>query len=163
MNNENYIYKVLDVKQEFEITSKPRKKAQRPQAVAEIINDLLGIDESCKEHFVMLGFNTQLEVNVAYKIHTGTLTATMVHPREAFQVAIMNNCSSVIFAHNHPSGSLKASDADIKTSLRLKLVGQLLQIEVLDSLIITKNDVISLEDNDYLDNATMEDVANLFL
>lgn len=163
MNNQNYIYKVLDVKQEFEVTSQPRKKAQSPQEVAEIINELLEINESGKEHFVMLGFNTQLEVNVAYKIHTGTLTGTMVHPREAFQVAIMNNCVSVIFAHNHPSGSLKPSEADIKTSLRLKLIGQLLQIEVLDSLIITKNDVISLEENDYLDNASMEDIANIFI
>lgn len=163
MNKENYIYKALDIKQDFEVTSEPRKKATKPQDVAIIINSLLEIEESCKEHFVMLGFNTQLEVNVAYKIHTGTLTATMVHPREAFQVAIMNNCSSVIFAHNHPSGSLKPSDADIKTSLRLKLVGQLLQIEVLDSLIIARNDVLSLEENDYLDNANMEDIANLFL
>ncbi|MDW4023694.1 JAB domain-containing protein [Staphylococcus saprophyticus] len=161
MDSKKYIYKVLDVKQEYVETSYEVQKAVEPKEVARIINDVLDISNSTREHFIMLGLNTQLEVNVAYKVHIGALNAAIVHPRESFQVAILHNCTSVIFAHNHPSKSLKTSNEDIRTSKKLQLAGKILGIEMLDSLIVTNDGVTSLLEEGYLNELEVEDVINI--
>lgn len=161
MNEQNYIYKVLDIKQETIQTPHKVKAALNTQSVAEIIEEVLGIKESTREHFIMLGLNTQLEVNVAYVVHIGTLNASIVHPRESFQVAIMHNCTHVIFAHNHPGKSLEPSDADIYMSKKLKISGEILGIDMLDSLIVTEHGVTSLEEEGYLSEIDIEDVISL--
>jgi len=161
MNSNNYIYKVLDVKQEYVETSHKVQRAVEPKAIANIINDVLDISNSTREHFIMLGLNTQLEVNVAYKVHIGSINASVVHPRESFQVAILHNCTSVIFAHNHPGKSLEPSNADIITSKKLQVAGEILGIEMIDSLIVSKNGVTSLLDKGYLSSIEVEDLINL--
>lgn len=161
MDSNKYIYKVLDVKQEYVETTHKVQRAVKPIGVAEIIKEILDIRDSTREHFIMLGLNTQLEVNVAYKVHTGTINASLVHPRESFQVAILHNCTAVIFAHNHPAKSLEPSQADIRTSKKLKVAGEILGIEMLDSLIISKNGVASLAEEGYLNEIDIDDISDL--
>ena len=69
-------------------------------------------------------------------ISRGTLTASIVHPREAFRPAVRNSASSVIFAHNHPSGDPLPSDEDRRITCRLEEVGRILGIPLLDHVII---------------------------
>jgi DNA repair protein RadC len=69
-------------------------------------------------------------------ISRGTLTASIVHPREAFRPAVRNAASGVIFAHNHPSGDPLPSDEDRRITDRLEEVGRILGIPLLDHLII---------------------------
>jgi len=69
-------------------------------------------------------------------ISRGTLTASIVHPREAFRPAVRNAASGVIFAHNHPSGDPLPSDEDRRITGRLEEVGQILGIPMLDHVII---------------------------
>jgi DNA repair protein RadC len=69
-------------------------------------------------------------------ISRGTLTASIVHPREAFRPAVRNAASGVIFAHNHPSGDPCPSDEDRRITGRLEEVGRILGIPLLDHLII---------------------------
>lgn len=158
MNEKNYIYKALDVKQKIIETSKERETYNTPEKVATLVNELLEINESSKEHFVMVGFNSHLQVNVVYRIHTGTLNSSIVHPREAFQVAILNNCHSVIFAHNHPGNKTKPSEADLITTARLVACGHILQIEVLDHIIITSDDFISIDEIGHMPDVSPEDI-----
>lgn len=161
MNTNNYIYKVLDVKQEYIETAHKVASVDSPQSAANVINEVLGISNSTREHFIMLGLNTKLEVNVAYKVHTGSVNASLVHPRESFQVAIMNNCTSVIFAHNHPAKSLEPSQADITTSKKLKMTGKILGIEMLDSLIVSKEGVTSLSEEGYFKDIEEKDIDQI--
>ncbi len=72
-------------------------------------------------------------------ISIGTLTASLVHPREVFADAISDRAASIIVAHNHPSGSLNPSFADHEVTQRLKDRGKLIGIEMIDHLIVTQD------------------------
>jgi DNA repair protein RadC len=69
-------------------------------------------------------------------ISIGSLTSNIVHPREVFQPAVEYGAVAVIIAHNHPSGDLGPSDADIEATHQLRAAGTILGIELLDHLII---------------------------
>lgn len=70
-------------------------------------------------------------------ISIGSLTSNIVHPREVFQPAVERGAVAVIIAHNHPSGSLEPSQADIEVTRQLIAAGKILGIDLLDHLIIT--------------------------
>lgn len=103
-----------------------------------------------KEHFVMLTLSTSSEVISVKIVSIGTLNTSLVHPREVFRDAIIDNANAIIIAHNHPSGTLEASDQDISITNRLKECGKLLGIQLLDHIIITENGHLSLSDEGYL-------------
>jgi len=69
-------------------------------------------------------------------VSTGTLDTILVHPREAFKIAIALSASAIVLAHNHPSGDPSPSEADIRVTRDLIRAGQLLKIEVLDHVIV---------------------------
>lgn len=104
------------------------------------------IADSDREVFLVLCLNTKNEVIAVHHAHVGALASCIVSPREVFKAAILNNASSVIFCHNHPSGHKTPSSEDIAVSERLYEGGQLLGIDVLDSIIVTTNDFTSLKD-----------------
>ena len=83
-------------------------------------------------------------------IHIGTLNQSLVHPREVFRPAILDNAAGVIIAHNHPSGTLEASRADIQITQRLNEVSKLVGIELLDHVILSKEGYYSLSEEDLL-------------
>lgn len=77
-------------------------------------------------------------------ITIGTLTASLVHPREVFADAIADRAASVIVAHNHPSGDTTPSTADILVTERLRQTGELVGIRLLDHLILAGSDHVSV-------------------
>ena len=97
-----------------------------------------------KEHFVVLYLNARNQLIHKETISIGTLNASLVHPREVFKPAIDYLTASVIVAHNHPSGDVEASEDDIKLTKRLVEAGQLMGIELVDNLIVTKNNFKSI-------------------
>lgn len=107
-----------------------------PQKIFEFLKEKIGKEK--KEHFVILYFDTKNKL-IVDEISIGTLNASLVHPREVFSKAIINNASHIILAHNHPSGDSTPSIDDIKTTKRLIESGKLLGIAVLDHIIVTNN------------------------
>ncbi len=97
-----------------------------------------------KEHFRGLYLNSRYKLIHSETISIGTLDASIIHPREVFRPAIEYSASAIIVAHNHPSGALKATSDDIEITEKLKEAGDILGIEVLDHLIISKNKFLSL-------------------
>lgn len=97
-----------------------------------------------KENFRGLYLNSHYKLIHSETISVGTLDASIVHPREVFRPAIEHGASAIIVAHNHPSGTLKATAEDIEVTRKLQEAGELLGIEILDHLIISKNKFISL-------------------
>jgi DNA repair protein RadC len=95
-----------------------------------------------KEHLYVIVLNTKSWT--VGEISLGTLDTMLAHPREAFAEAIKHNASSVIFVHNHPSGNAEPSQEDIELTKQLIKAGELLGIEVLDHLVITKENFCSI-------------------
>ena len=104
-----------------------------------IYNEMVEIVNQNREHFVILYLNNRDKAIKKETISIGTVSASMVHPREVFNQAILNNASMIIGVHNHPSGETSPSDADIKITKRLIEAGKVLGIEFYDHLIIAKN------------------------
>jgi len=80
-------------------------------------------------------------------ISLGSLNANMVHPREVFKPALDYSAVAVIIAHNHPSGVAKPSSADIEITKQLVQAGKILGVDLLDHLIITNKQFVSIDIN----------------
>lgn len=89
-----------------------------------------------QECFLAVYQNAQGAIIGVLEVSRGTLTSSLVHPREVFAPAIERGAASIIIAHNHPSGDTEPSAADITTTERLRKAGKLLGINVLDHVII---------------------------
>jgi len=89
-----------------------------------------------RENFVAVLLNTKNEVIGYPTISVGTLSASLVHPREVFKPAIRASAASIVLAHNHPSGKVGPSREDREVTRRLTEAAQILGIEVLDHVIL---------------------------
>jgi DNA repair protein RadC len=89
-----------------------------------------------RENFVVVLLNTKNEVIETPTVSVGTLSASLVHPREVFKPAIRASAASVILAHNHPSGKVEPSREDREVTKRLGEAADVLGIEVLDHIIV---------------------------
>jgi DNA repair protein RadC len=103
-----------------------------------------------KEHFVLLAFNNKNRV-IGYKlISTGSLTASLVHPREVWRAGLFFDAAAVAFIHNHPSGDPAPSAEDIDITKRLKDVGDIIGIRVLDHVILGEDRFFSFNNRGML-------------
>ncbi|MDD2458009.1 MAG: JAB domain-containing protein [Eubacteriales bacterium] len=103
-----------------------------------------------KEAMVVASLNAKNRVIDYDIVSLGTISSSIAHPREIFRNAILNKASAVILCHNHPSGDVTPSQEDQQTTGRLKDIGELLSIPVLDHVIITgvnQNEVYSFRAN----------------
>jgi DNA repair protein RadC len=89
-----------------------------------------------RENFVVVLLNTRNEVIGTPLVSVGTLSASLVHPREVFKPAIRASAASVVLAHNHPSGKVEPSREDREVTRRLGESAEILGIEVLDHVIV---------------------------
>jgi DNA repair protein RadC len=89
-----------------------------------------------RENFVAVLLNAKNEVIGAPLISVGTLSASLVHPREVFKPAIRASAASVVLVHNHPSGKVEPSPEDREATMRLEESAGILGIEVLDHVIV---------------------------
>ena len=95
-----------------------------------------------KEHFVVLYLNARNQLVYKETISIGTLNANLVHPREVFKPAIDYLATSIIVAHNHPSGEAEPSEDDIDIANELKIAGGYLGIEIKYNIVITNNNFL---------------------
>jgi DNA repair protein RadC len=104
-----------------------------------------------EEVFVSVLLNSQHEPIGVIEVSHGTVSSSLVHPREVFKSAILANASAILVAHNHPGGSLKASLEDLECTKQLLAAAKVLGIKILDHLILTADSETSIrETNGYL-------------
>jgi DNA repair protein RadC len=118
--------------------------------VAKVFQDLLTREDKIdqdKEHVYVMHLNTRHRINLVELVAIGTLTNTTLHPRETFRRAVLEGTDSIIIAHNHPSGDVTPSEADIKVTHHLCKAGEVLQIPLLDHLIFTNTRYYSFQEN----------------
>jgi DNA repair protein RadC len=99
-----------------------------------------------KEQLRGLYLNSRHRIIHDEVISVGSLTSNVVHPREVFQPAIERGAVAVIIAHNHPSGSLEPTLADVQVTEQLQAAGDVLGIELLDHLVIAANRFVSIRE-----------------
>lgn len=114
-----------------------------PLSIFEYLKERIGKEK--KEYFTIICLDTRNNL-IVDDVSIGTLNASLIHPREVFKKAILNNSSHVIFAHNHPSGDPSPSEDDIATTRRLVESGKILGIAVIDHMIVTQNNFVSLKE-----------------
>lgn len=137
----------LEISKRFQENLSPPKKVDAvtsPDILYEQIKHK--IINYYKEHFFVCSLDIRNNLIAVDEISVGTLTASLVHPREAFETAIKRHAAHIIIAHNHPSGETDPSEDDIKITRRLKDAGKVMGIEVLDHLIITKTTYFSFKE-----------------
>jgi DNA repair protein RadC len=146
--------KATQIKATFEIgrrisTQVPSYKSKEltdPAKVYKLIKNQL--KDYHKEHFYVIALNSRN--NSVAEVSVGSLTASIVHPREVFAEAIKNKATSIIFAHNHPSGHPEPSANDLALTKRLVEAGKIMGIEILDHLIVTKTGFLSFKEKNLL-------------
>ncbi|MCM3736496.1 DNA repair protein RadC [Bacillus cytotoxicus] len=125
------IQRIRQVKTEVEVEV---KTIRNPDDAARIATQFIGDDD--REVFFVMCLNTKNHVVAVHRAHIGSLNASLVHPRDVYKSAILNNSASIIVAHQHPSGETYPSREDIDVTKRLAEAGKVLGIELLDHIII---------------------------
>ncbi len=116
----------------------------------DVLGQVRDLVRARKEHFVVLLLNARHEVQARETVSVGSLNASIVHPREVFQPAIVHSAASVVLVHNHPSGDPEPSEEDLEITRRLMQVGELVGIAVLDHVIVASRGVVSLRARELL-------------
>jgi DNA repair protein RadC len=98
-----------------------------------------------KEYFWAVMLDTRNTLIRSVEISIGCLDSSIVHPRELYKEAISASASSIIIAHNHPSGNPQASQDDIKLTKRLKESGDIIGIEIVDHIILGEDRFLSMK------------------
>lgn len=102
-----------------------------------------------QEHFWAISVNTKNVVQYIELVSLGSLSASIVHPRELFRLAIIKSSAALLLCHNHPSGDTRPSQDDILLTRRLVQAGEILGIKILDHVIIGES-YFSFRDNGLL-------------
>lgn len=103
-----------------------------------------------KEHFWTIGLDNANRILYIELISMGTTTRVEVEPMQVFRIAVQKAALQMVLIHNHPSGEMKHSDADVTITDRLIQVGNILGIEVIDHLIISEKTFNSFSDTGLL-------------
>ncbi len=119
-------------------------KITSSKAVFEVMQPMIG--ELPHEEFWVLFLNNSNKILFKTQLSKGGMTGTVVDVRIVFKIAFEQNATAIILTHNHPSGKLLASDADIQITKKIKAAGQQLDIPVLDHIIITETGYYSFVD-----------------
>jgi DNA repair protein RadC len=132
--------KATPVMASFELWRRQFEVSERPiiDSPEKAVEQLADIRDKKQEYFVCLTLDGANRLIAKRVITIGTLTASLVHPREVFAEAVTDRAASIIVAHNHPSGNLEPSQADRDVTERLQNAGELLGISLVDHVIITK-------------------------
>ncbi len=126
------------------------KQNRRIGLAKDAYEELLPWAHRKQEHFLTITLDGASHVIEKRVVFIGTLNQSLVHPREVFADAISDRAAGIIIAHNHPSGQLRPSDADLRITRRLREVGDLIGIELLDHLIISKEGFLSFRNEGLL-------------
>lgn len=130
INIENYVY------------------AKNPEIIFELFKKKF--DNVQQEHFIVLSLNAKNAIIDNHTVFIGTLSQSLIHPRDIFRRIISNSASSFIILHNHPSGDPNPSSNDLEVTEHLTKIASLFAIPLLDHIIIGKETYYSFKENEHL-------------
>lgn len=104
-----------------------------------------------QECFIALYLDTKSKLISHRVLFKGTLNESVVHPREVFKEAFLQNANSVLLAHNHPSGDCTPSKADFEVTYKMVHVAMTMGVNLIDHIIVGQNQYYSFKEHKYLD------------
>ena len=143
------VFAVKELSKRYLQKQPPPSTIHGPEDAAAYARQQLSMET--KEHFCILLLNTKNRVIGWHVISIGSLTASVVHPREVFAPAIVHHAASIILVHNHPSGDPSPSREDIAVTQRLVKAGKIVDIPPIDHIIIGGNDFVSMKEKGLLE------------
>ncbi|MCG8323623.1 MAG: hypothetical protein MI921_29280 [Cytophagales bacterium] len=135
------------------LTKEQKIKVANSEDVFSIMREVLKREKRLsrqKEHFWVIGLNVNNVIAYIELVALGSVSKIIVKPVEVFSFAVAKKCESVILVHNHPSGDLTPSKADIDLTKKLVNGSKFLEIKVLDHLIISTKEYLSFVDKKLL-------------
>jgi len=111
--------------------------ASSSRAAFDVLRSYFDFGAMTAEIFGILTLDTRNRVIGLHEITKGNLNTSVIHPREIFQRAILNNANSIIMFHNHPSGNIEPSAEDIQITKLLVDAGKLMGIPIIDHLVVS--------------------------
>ena len=127
----------------------------------EVYDYLSKYSKADREMFIILFLDAKNNIIKEEINSMGTIDTSVVYPREVFRAAILNNASSIIIAHNHPSGDPKPSEPDKKITKEILFASEVMQIKTLDHIVIGRDKYFSFADEGLLDG--YESLAKVFM
>lgn len=119
------------------------------EKISTMLNDIYNLNKQSEEYVYMIALNTKCKPLGVFEISHGTVNNSIFSPREIFIKALLCSASFIILAHNHPSGDTTPSEDDMKECRRVKDVGEMIGVPVLDNIIVG-DDYYSFEENNLL-------------
>ena len=141
---------------EIEIHYKPKVSLRRLPSVScsqdtvEYLRSVWSPHIDRVEEFMVLCLNRANKVLGFSRIGQGGISGTVADPKIIFQVALKANASSIILAHNHPSGNCKPSTNDVELTKKIQSAGKFLDLTVLDHIILTSDGYLSFADTGFI-------------
>jgi DNA repair protein RadC len=128
------------------IAIKSRQKSISAEEIVTLVKKK--ISNFHKEHFIVISLNTRSRIQGIDTIFVGTLTSSLIHPREILETVIRRHAATFIIAHNHPSGAPDPSEEDTKVTKLIFESGQIMGITMLDHLIIGRDSYFTFRENE---------------
>ncbi|MDX2152090.1 MAG: JAB domain-containing protein [Bryobacteraceae bacterium] len=135
------LYRVV-LERSGSIVKEGAASATEPREAARLFREFIG--DAPEEHFCLMVLDSRKRVIGINEVSVGTLSASLVHPREVFRAAILLNGAAIIVAHNHPSGDPYPSQEDKEVTHRLRRAGELLGIPLADHIVLGEASVDGL-------------------
>lgn len=118
-----------------------------PSRLVKLLNDTVSLNTLAEEHCYMLALNRKTQLLGVFFISKGTVSETLLNPREIFMRALLIGASIIVLCHNHPSNSATPSKTDITVTQQIQEVGTLLGLPLADHIVIGGNDYFSFMEN----------------
>ncbi len=125
-------------------------KSRKVSSSSEVHQLFKFLAHETKEHFLALHLDTKNKIICVDQVSVGSLSASIVHPREVMKSALLSSAAAMIFIHNHPSGDPTPSREDMEITTRLKEACELLGMRLLDHIVICEEQYISFADRGLL-------------
>ena len=126
----------LQVVKEEEFPYSCKVTVSRPSDVRDLLTKSMEMHLEAEEVLIMVTIDAKHRVTGIFEVSRGSVSSSLVHPREVFKRALLMNASGIFVAHNHPSGDVTPSTDDTATTKKLKKAGEVLGVQLLDHLII---------------------------
>ena len=104
------------------------------------------LTHECKENFIAVHLDSKNKIVCVDIVSTGSLNASIVHPREVMKSTLLSSAAALVLVHNHPSGDPTPSSEDLELTDRLKDCCELMGIRLLDHVIVAKRGFVSLKE-----------------
>lgn len=117
-----------------------------PQALYNVATQVIEIQDQAEESMWMITTDVKCNLTGLFEVSRGTINASIVHPREIYKRAILQNASSIALIHNHPSGDPTPSAEDVSITKRISEAGTLMGIQLIDHLVIGDGNYRSMKE-----------------